>query len=142
MRSLLDVNVLVALFDPDHAFHAAAIGWFQAHAGEGWASCPITQNGCLRLMSGPGYPNSLPAQEVAARLAELCANPVHQFWPDDPSMLDGREVEIARVHGLQQITDIYLLALAVRHGGRLVSFDASIARNAAVGARPENLLTL
>jgi toxin-antitoxin system PIN domain toxin len=142
MRSLLDVNVLVALFDPDHAFHTAAIGWFQAHAGEGWASCPITQNGCLRVLSSPGYRNSWPVQEVASRLAELCADPVHQFWPDNLSMLDESAVQIARVHGPKQMTDIYLLALAVRHGGRLVSFDASIARNAAVGARPENLLTL
>jgi toxin-antitoxin system PIN domain toxin len=142
MRSLLDVNVLVALFDPDHTFHTAAIGWFQAHAGEGWASCPITQNGCLRVLSSPGYLNSLPVQEVAARLAELCADPVHQFWPDELSMLDARAVDIARVHGPRQITDIYLLALAFRHGGRLVTFDSSIARNAAIGALQENLLTL
>jgi len=142
MRSLLDVNVLVALFDPDHTFHTAATGWFQTYAGEGWASCPITQNGCLRVLSSPGYRNALPVQEVAARLAELCADPVHQFWPDDLCVLDARAVEITRVHGPKPITDIYLLALAVRHGGRLVTFDSSIARNAAAGALPENLLTL
>ena len=66
----------------------------------------------------------------------------HQFWPDDLCMLDERAVDIARVHGPRQITDIYLLALAIRHEGRLVSFDSSVARNAAFGARPENLLTL
>jgi uncharacterized protein len=142
MRSLLDVNVLVALFDSDHTLHSAAIGWFQAHAGEGWASCPITQNGCLRVLSHPGYRNSLPVREVAARLAELCADSVHQFWPDDLCMLDERAVDITRVHGARQITDTYLLALATRHGGRLVTFDSSVARNAAVGARAEQLLTL
>ncbi|MDE2221423.1 MAG: hypothetical protein KGL25_07885 [Gammaproteobacteria bacterium] len=81
-------------------------------------------------------------QEVAARLTELCADPVHRFWPDDLSMLGEREVAIARVHGPGQITDIYLLALAVRHGGRLVSFDSGIARNAVRGAGPQHLLIL
>jgi toxin-antitoxin system PIN domain toxin len=142
MRSLLDVNVLVALFDPDHTFHTPAIGWFQAHAGEGWASCPITQNGCLRVLSSPGYSNSLPVQEVAARLAELCADPVHQFWPDDFSMLDESAVDIARVHGPKANSDIYLLALACRHGGRLVTFDSGIARNAVGGAGSQHLLSL
>ena len=142
MRSLLDVNVLVALFDPDHTFHTAAIGWFQVNAEEGWASCPITQNGCLRVLSSPGYRNAQPVQAVAARLAELCADAVHQFWPDDLCMLDERAVEIARVHGPRQITDTYLLALAVRHGGRLVTFDSGIARNAVRGAGSQHLLSL
>jgi hypothetical protein len=59
VRALLDVNVLIALLDSDHASHDSAINWFAKHAREGWASCPITQNGCIRIMSNPGYPNPL-----------------------------------------------------------------------------------
>ena len=64
MRSLLDVNVLVALLDADHSQHARAARWLGGHAAQGWASCPITQNGCVRTMSHPGYPNPLPAAAV------------------------------------------------------------------------------
>ena len=70
MRALLDVNVLIALLDSDHASHDTAIRWFAKHAREGWASCPITQNGCIRIMSNQGYPNPLPVKAVIERLAE------------------------------------------------------------------------
>ena len=63
MRALLDVNVLIALLDADHSLHARATDWFASHARAGWASCPITQNGCVRIMSHPGYPNTLPVRE-------------------------------------------------------------------------------
>ena len=68
MRALLDVNVLIALLDSDHTSHAVALGWFTENAREGWASCPITQNGCVRIMSNPGYPNALPIQSAASLL--------------------------------------------------------------------------
>ena len=58
MRSLLDVNVLIALLDADHISHTAATAWLSEHGRRGWASCPITQNGCVRIMSHPGYPNA------------------------------------------------------------------------------------
>ena len=74
MRALLDVNVLIALFDQDHVSHKAAMTWFAAHATEGWASCPITQNGCVRIMSNPSYPNPLPVQALITRLAQACAH--------------------------------------------------------------------
>jgi toxin-antitoxin system PIN domain toxin len=142
MRSLLDVNVLIALLDADHSLHEQATDWLRADAREGWASCALTQNGCLRVMSTAAYRHPLPVQAVAARLAEACATPLHEFWACDLSVLDPRLVDISRVHGPKQLTDVYLLALAVRHGGRLVTFDGSIARNSVVGAGPRHLFAL
>jgi len=142
MRSLLDVNVLIALLDIDHSLHAPATAWFAEHAEQGWASCPITQNGCLRIMSHPAYPNAPPVRTILDRLAAATATPVHEFWADDVSLLDDRLLDHARVLGSRQITDLYLLALAVRHGGRLVTFDKSIARQAVRGATSRHLVQL
>jgi uncharacterized protein len=130
MRALLDVNVLIALLDADHVSHRAALGWFEREAPSGWASCPITQNGCVRIMSHPGYPNPLPVALVMARLAEACASPLHTFWPDDVSLLDPAVADRSRIHGPRQLTDLYLVALAMRHRGRLVTFDGAIALDA------------
>jgi len=134
MRALLDVNVLIALLDADHVSHRAATVWFEREGPSGWASCPITQNGCVRIMSHPGYPNPLPVALVLARLADACAAPFHAFWPDDVSLLDPAIADPSRIHGPRQLTDIYLVALAVRHRGRFVTFDRSIALEAVRGA--------
>lgn len=142
MRSLLDVNVLIALFDADHVSHAAATGWLGEHGRHGWASCPITQNGCVRIMSHPGYPNAHAVSEIADRLRAATAHPSHEFWPDSVSLLDDSLVNTTRVHGPRQLTDVYLLALAVHHGGRLVTFDGGVSRDAVAGARSEHLLRL
>jgi toxin-antitoxin system PIN domain toxin len=142
LRALLDVNVLIALLDSDHASHASAIGWFSKHARTGWASCPVTQNGCIRIMSSPGYPNPLPVRAVVERLAEASLQDIHEFWPDDVSVLDSGVVDSARIHGPRQLTDIYLLALAVQHEGRLVTFDSGIPLAAVRNATTQNLLIL
>ena len=142
MRALLDVNVLIALLDADHVSHASASEWFARHVQAGWASCPITQNGCVRVMSNPGYPNPIAAPAVLARLADAAATRHHEFWPDDVSLLDRRVVDPTRVHGPRQITDLYLLALAVRHGGRFVTFDSAIAPGAVRDAGSKHLLVL
>jgi toxin-antitoxin system PIN domain toxin len=142
MRALLDVNVLIALLDADHSLHARATDWFAAHARAGWASCPITQNGCVRIMSHQGYPNALPVLVVMKRLAEASAGGFHEFWPDDISLLDEERVDPTRIHGPRQLTDLYLLALAVRHGGRFVTFDHSVATEAITGAKPTDMVTL
>jgi toxin-antitoxin system PIN domain toxin len=126
MRALLDVNVLIALLDSDHTSHAVALDWFTEHAHEGWASCPITQNGCVRIMSNPGYPQALPIQSVMKRLAAACADNIHEFWSDAVSLLDPNTIDSTRIHGPRQLTDLYLLALAVRHEGRFVTFDSGI----------------
>jgi uncharacterized protein len=142
VRALLDVNVLIALLDSDHASHHSAISWFSKHAIEGWASCPITQNGCIRIMSNPGYPNRLPAQAVIEHLAEACQQDIHEFWPDEVSLLDSEVVDSTRIHGPRQLTDVYLLALAVRHGGRLVTFDTGVPLAAVRKATRQKLLIL
>jgi hypothetical protein len=142
MSALLDVNVLISLLDADHSLHTRATKWFAAHARTGWASCPITQNGCVRIMSHPGYPNALPVHAVMDRLAEASASAYHEFWADDISLLDAKISISARIHGPRQITDLYLLGLAVRHHGQFVTFDASVAMDAIKGAEKKHLLIL
>lgn len=142
MRALLDVNVLIALLDADHSMHRRATQWFAVEAVNGWASCPITQNGCIRIMSHPGYPGSRPVNDIIQRLREPCSADVHQFWPDNLSLLDETAVDSTRIHSPRQLTDLYLLALAVRHGGRLVTFDESISVDAIRGATKKHLLML
>lgn len=134
--------MLIALLDPDHASHDSAMRWFAKHAGEGWASCPITQNGCVRVMSNPGYPNPLPVQALIKRLADACREDIHEFWSDDVSLLDTSAVDSMRIHGPRQLTDIYLLALAVRHAGRFVTFDSGVPLAAVRKATAQNLSIL
>jgi toxin-antitoxin system PIN domain toxin len=142
MRALLDVNVLIALLDADHTSHRSAVAWFSEHASAGWASCPITENGCVRIMSHPSYPNAHSVVEIVERLRAATAHAAHQFWPDGQSLLDERLIDASRVHGPRQLTDVYLLALAVKNGGRLVTFDATIATGAVKGAKPQHLVEL
>lgn len=142
MRSLLDVNVLIALLDADHISHRSALAWFSEHAKGGWASCPITENGCVRIMSHPGYPNARAVVEIVDRLRAATAHEAHKFWPDTQSLLDEQRIDATRVHGPRQLTDVYLLALAVSNGGRLVTFDASLAAGAVKGAKPQHLVRL
>lgn len=139
MRALLDVNVLVALFDGNHSLHAAAMRWFDEHGDAGWASCPITQNGCVRVMSQPGYPNPIPVHAIVERLRQAASHVQHEFWPDEVSILDPLAVDTSRIHGAKQLTDVYLLALAVARGGRLVTFDRSLALAAVVRAQKKHL---
>jgi toxin-antitoxin system PIN domain toxin len=142
MRALLDVNVLIALLDADHSLHTRATQWLGKSARAGWASCPITENGCARIMSHPGYPNALPVRAVIERLAEAAASSFHEFWPDDISLLDQHVADSARIHGPRQITDVYLLALAVAHGGHFVTLDTSVSHDAVRGAENRHLLVL
>ena len=142
MRALLDVNVLIALLDADHTLHVRATAWFKSNAQSGWASGPITQNGCIRIMSHPGYPNALPVRAIMERLMQASARSLHEFWPDDVSLLDVDVVDSARIHGPRQLSDVYLLALAVRHKGRFVTFDTSVPLDAVKGARKNHLVTL
>lgn len=142
MRALLDVNVLIALLDQAHIGHARAHRWLADQGRKGWASCPITQNGCIRVMSQPAYPGALPAAAVAARLAEAAQHESHQFWPDDISLLSPGAIVWSRVLGHRQVTDNYLLALAVRHQGRFVTFDGRVQLEAVAGAKPRHLVVL
>ena len=127
MRALLDVNVLIALMDAGHLHHEQARRWLRGNIRDGWATCPITQNGCLRIMAQPGYRNPLPAFQVAERLREATETVHHQFWADDISLLQPGVADWRQVIGARQLTDVYLLALAVARGGRFVTFDTRIA---------------
>ena len=142
MRALLDVNVLIALLDAAHTQHATAHAWLRRDIRHGWASCPITQNGVVRIMSQPAYPQAVSPKQAAGVLRAATATKHHEFWPDDISLLDDRHVDLQRVHGPRQLTDAYLLALAVAHGGRFVTFDAGIARSAVPKARAQHVLVL
>ena len=142
MRALLDVNVLIALFDADHSLHASALRWFDEHSKAGWASCPITQNGCVRIMSQPRYANPLPVHAIVERLREATAHARHEFWPDGLSVLDPDLVDSSRIHGPRQLTDAYLLALAVAREGRLVTFDRSLAIEAVPRAERKHIVVI
>lgn len=142
MRALLDVNMLIALLDADHSLHARATAWFAKAARGGWASCPITQNGCVRIMSHPAYPNAVTVRAVMERLAEATASNHHEFWADDISLIDAAVADPGRIHGPRQVTDLYLLALAVRHGGQFITFDASVSLAAIKGAEKKHLVIL
>lgn len=142
MRALLDVNVLIALHDRNHIHHGLAARWLHEHAEQGWASCPLTQNGCLRIMGQSGYANPQPLAVLTAMLARSTGTRFHQFWPDDISLLDARHFDHSQIHGSRQLTDSYLLALALHHGGRLVTFDRRIAASAVPGAQPQHMVLL
>jgi toxin-antitoxin system PIN domain toxin len=132
--ALLDVNVLVALFDPDHIHHEAAHAWFSANRPHGWASCPITENGLVRILSNGAYTGGHETTvAIRRRLDSFCSSGNHSFWPDQLSLCDERRFKLSGVtHG--QITDVYLLGLATDRGGRLATFDRRIPLSAAIGA--------
>ncbi len=112
------------------------------HVDEGWASSPITQNGCIRILSQPGYPNAVPTAQVAARLAEATHHPSHEFWPDSLSLLQPDSLTWERILSSRQVTDAYLLSLAVRQGGCFVTLDRGIPLDAVPGASAEHLVVL
>lgn len=141
-RALLDINVLIALLDLDHAHHRRARSWLQGEAASGWASCPITENGCVRIMSQSKYPNPVPTGQVIKRLRDAAATSYHEFWPDDLSILDQSLVNNAHIHGSKQVTDVYLLALAVHHTGRFVTFDGAVPLSAVLRAEKEHLAVI
>lgn len=142
MRALLDINVLIALLDGSHIHHALATTWLSGHLDAGWASCPITQNGCVRILSQPAYPNAVPVAQVAERLALATQHPSHAFWPDATSLLQPDLIEWGRILSSRQVTDVYLLALAVQQNGCLVTLDRGIPPAAVAGAEQRHLVTL
>ncbi len=127
-RALLDINVLLALVDGNHVDHGRAWDWLDAEIVHGWASCPVTENGFVRTISQPRYPDPVPTSQALALLRQPASPPHHQFWPCDVSLLDDAVLDSVRVHGPKQVTDLCLVALAVKNDGRFVTFDRSVAR--------------
>ena len=138
--ALLDVNVLVALFDPAHVHHDAAHDWFADHRADGWATCAVTENGFLRVVSNPRFgPELLRPAAALDSLRKFCASPGHQFWSEEISLRDPELFDLSTGRGHQQLTDIYLLGLAKRRRGCLATFDRSIPLGAVRGARKDTL---
>lgn len=134
MTYLLDVNILIALLDGDHVAHGAAHTWFERTGSIAWASCPLTQNGVVRIIGHPRYPNSTgsPAAAIEA-LAPLLALPGHEFWPNDISLMTSSLIDPAHILTAAQVTDSYLLALAAARGGQLATLDRRLSPRAVRG---------
>lgn len=137
---LLDVNMLIALFSDRHVHHQAAHDWFADAKGDGWATCPLTENGFVRVMRQrrPTWP----VGEFVRLLRQFCNDRNHQFWPETLSLTDPAVFEPAAIAGPHQITDVYLLALAVKKSAALATTDQSIPLGAVHGARDANLVVI
>jgi len=141
--ALLDVNVLVALFDPEHVHHEAAHRWFGKARRDGWATCGLTEAGLIRVLASPAYAAEVePPAAVAMRLRAFCDSGGHAFWSDVPSLRDRAMFRLEHVAGHRQLTDVLLLGTAVRAGGRLATFDRAIPVKAVAGAKPETLIVI
>ena len=141
MRSLLDVNVLIALFDQQHSFHQRARTWLEGVIDDGWSSCPITQAGFARVISDPRYPANVTTPQAIQMLDAATSDNHHQFWAADIALV-ADAIDRQHVLGPGQIAGAYLLALAVSHGGRLVTFDQRMDRASVPTASPQHLLIL
>lgn len=144
MRALLDINVLIALLDSDHAFHGRAHDWWTSNKSYGWASCAITENGVARIMSNPHYgkKNPLTPAAVIGALEIFSSQTDHEFWHEINSLRDEKIFSRLDILSSGRITDIYLLALATKHEGKLVTFDQNFSLKAVRIAKPQNLMVL
>lgn len=142
MRALFDVNVLIALFQPDHIHHQRAHQWWEAHQHIGWASCPIIENGFVRILSQPKYPmpQTISAAIKLLIMAKEATN--HEFWSDSVSLLDATLFNAKAFTHHGQITDSYLLALAVKNNGRLVTLDYDIKSSTILNFDAQRLLVI
>lgn len=141
--ALLDVNLLVALFNQDHIHHEPAHDWFADNQMYGWATCPLTELGLVRILANPTYWSEAERTAIVLeRLRTFCASGHHHFWRDAMSLADDTLFDLSYASGHRQLTDVYLLGLAVRRDGRLATFDRSIPLRAVVGAKPESLAVI
>ncbi len=139
MRALLDINVLIALLDSDHVDHERVRRWVDAEIVHGWASCAITQNGLVRIISQPRYPSPVSPSQAIAKLARAAETEYHEYWSCSVSLLDDELIDRSRLHGHRQVTDAYLLALATANGGRFATLDQSIPIDSVRHASARNL---
>ena len=127
MIYLLDVNLLIALAWPSHVHHLSAQHWFQRVGRKGWASCPLTQTGFVRISSNPSFIDGAVDPKVALRLlGEVCQASSHSFWPDDLDLSADPAWPASHLIGHRQVTDAYLLGLAIKRRGKLATLDAGI----------------
>ncbi len=142
MRALLDVNVLLALLDASHVEHADARAWWSSERKWGWATCPLTQHGFVRVLSLPSYPNCRPLTQAIALLTKATEERGQEFWSDDIEIIDAKVFEHGAFLGPKQVADIHLLALATGNGGRLVTFDKSVPLPAVRAAKVKNYVVI
>lgn len=136
MTYLLDVNVLIALIDPSHIAHDEAHLWFETVGHSAWATSPITENGVIRIVGNPKYPNSPGSPAIVVEMVRtLKTLPGHHFWPDDISLAGTEGIDTAKIQTVGQVTDSYLLALASAHRGRLATFDRKLSVAAVKGGK-------
>jgi toxin-antitoxin system PIN domain toxin len=139
--ALLDVNVLIALLDPDHTAHDDAHAWFEGQEPEGWASCALTENCCIRILSHASYrPAPVSAVRVADSLRELMQDTRHEFWAENVSLLDPTLFAADQIGPSHRVTDAYLLGLARHRGGRLATFDRRISTRGVIDAEKSLLI--
>jgi toxin-antitoxin system PIN domain toxin len=139
---LPDVNVLLALLDPMHPHHDTANDWFAGAALQGWATCPLTENGFIRILYSPSYPGMQLRVEEAMSLLEIMIAShaaTHHFWPDSISLRDSALFLPAAIAGPKQITDVYLLGLCQQNGGTFVTLDTKVTPAAIVSPRSDLL---
>ena len=129
---LLDVNLLITLLDHDHIHHELAVTWLRNNGQSGWASCPITQNGCIRIMSNPSYSSQifLSVGDVADKLREVTLTPSHTFIPDNVNLLDSDNIDLGNIQKPKDITDVYLLALAMHNNYQFATLDRKVNKRA------------
>jgi uncharacterized protein len=126
-RFLLDVNVLIAMAWPTHRAHAKVRDWLGRHANDGWATCPLTQSAFVRILSNPAFsPNALTPADALALLRANLQHSAHRFWPDEISLIDALERFSKRLSGHRQVTDAYLLGLAIHKKGKFVTMDRGV----------------
>lgn len=135
--ALLDVNVLVALFEPDHVHHEVAHDWFAESRRAGWATCPVTENGLVRILTNPGsHSPALSIGEAVDALSRFRSSGHHEWWEAGLSLTDSRVFRATALRGHRQVSDVYLAGLAHARGGKLATFDRNIPLTSIVGARP------
>lgn len=142
-QSLLDTSVMIALCDPSHSMHGAALAWLGG-VTDGVATCPIVENGAVRILSQPNYASGTPISTSSALFAvrEIRNVRGYEFWADDLSLLDANLFDASALMGPTQVTDSYLLALAVKHDAVLVTLDTRLMLSAVTGAARRHVNTL
>jgi uncharacterized protein len=133
---LLDVNVLIALIDPKHVHNRLTQDWFEREGKADWATCPITENGVIRIVGHPRYPNCPGSPTVVISVVTaLKALPGHCFWPDDFSLTENGLIDPGKILTSGRVTDSYLLALAAKRSGKLATLDHRLSTDAVRGGK-------
>lgn len=140
--SLFDVNVLIAMSWPDHPFHRITSAWIQVNRSRGWATCPITEAGFVRVSSQTAADRARSLGDAFALLQKSCSAPDHVFWPNANSVTQLLPEIRARLIGHKQVTDAILLDLAIRNGGRFVTLDQRVRQLLPAGSEHQSAIVV